>query len=243
MVLTGITSPSAQSEQYINGIFQSPPMPPSLPTSSSSSCHNNELYNYEPLPLSISAENYIFDAFGDVLLGPLSTIQDLLLLLKHHRGRIINIWDAHRYPTSGLNKILLDAFQQTNRVLQSELEPLDIPVSAIFQPTANSFNLPTRTAQSILTRDPRSLLSETSDSDLLDIFTKNTAESMSEEASRLQTYSNLSLSHSFDMVRSALETNYPCPVYPIGIREVVDQISQLSGLGTTLSKIESLLGV
>lgn len=244
--LTGITSPSAVSEQPSN-ILHSPSTPRSVPTGSSGASQTHELYNPEPLPLSISSENYVFDAFGDVLLGPLSTIQDLLLVLKHHHARIINIWDGQRYaPHEGLNQILLEGFQKTSQVLKNELESLDIPLSTIFSPAHEPPHLPTpRTAHAILTGDPRSLLSDASDPELLAVFSKKTAELGAGDAATCTRASSSepNMRAWFALVRSVVETHYPCPVYPIGVRDLAGQISQILGVGKTFSKLERLLGV
>ncbi|KAA1086500.1 hypothetical protein PGT21_001179 [Puccinia graminis f. sp. tritici] len=238
--LTGISSPSATSEQSNN--IHSPSTPRSLPMSSSTGSSNQELYNPQPLPLSISSENYLLDAYADLILGPLSTTQDLLLLLKDHRGRVLNIWDGHRHPQSAIIDLMLGGFHKINKVLKDELQPLQIPVSIIYRPPGNTLNLQTRTTQSIVTRDSRSLLSEASDIDLLHLFTKQTAEVLAKEASNLQNGSDPDLKPTFDLVRSVLETNYPCPVYPIGIKEVIGQITHLSGLEGSFSRLERLLG-
>jgi hypothetical protein len=242
--------------------------------SSSTGSSNHELYNSQPLPLSICSENYLFDAYGDLILGPLSTTQDLLLLLKHHRGRVLNIWDAHRHSQSAIIDLMSDGFHKINQVLKDELQPLQIPVSIIYRPPGNTPSLQTRTTQSIVTRDSRSLLSEASDLDLLHLFSsviyqnpaffasiffalrmttnpiwilcflsaKQTAEVLAKEASNLQNGSDPDLKPTFDLVRSVLETNYPCPVYPIGVKEVIAQITHLSGLEGTFSGLERLLG-
>ncbi|WAR62916.1 hypothetical protein PtB15_15B505 [Puccinia triticina] len=243
--LAGITSPSAASEQLPSNLH-SPSTPRSLPASSSTGSSNHEIYNHQPLPLSISSENYLFDVFGDILLGPLNTTQDLLLLLKDHRGRVINIWDAHRHPQSALIKIMLNGFQRTTKVLKDELEPLQIPVSIIYKPPGNNnkSNFRARTAQSTVTRDSRSLLSEASDPDLLHVFTKQTAEMIRRQDQLTATFSDQTTTRaSFELVRSVLETNYPCPVYPIGIRDLGDLLANLSGLDRAFSSLERLLAI
>ncbi|KAA1104983.1 hypothetical protein PGTUg99_015399 [Puccinia graminis f. sp. tritici] len=128
--LTAISSPSATSEQFNN--IHSPSTPRSIPMSSSTGSSNQEMYNPQPLPLSISSENYLFDTYGDLILGPLSTTQDLLLLLKDHRGRVLNIWDGHRHPQSVIIDLMLGGFHKINKVLKDELQPLQIPVSIIY---------------------------------------------------------------------------------------------------------------
>ncbi|KAA1095324.1 hypothetical protein PGTUg99_021622 [Puccinia graminis f. sp. tritici] len=116
---------------YIRTI-QHPSTPRSIPMSSSTGSSNQEMYNPQPLPLSISSENYLFDTYGDLILGPLSTTQDLLLLLKDHRGRVLNIWDGHRHPQSAIIDLMLGGFHKINKVLKDELQPLQIPVSIIY---------------------------------------------------------------------------------------------------------------
>ncbi|KAI7937282.1 hypothetical protein MJO29_014597 [Puccinia striiformis f. sp. tritici] len=239
--LTGNPSPPASSDFLPS--LHSPSILRSLPTGSSIAPLNHELHNPEPLPLSISAENYLFDAYGDTLIGPLSTTQDLLLLLKDHRGRVINIWDGPQHSPSALTNILLDGFRKINNVLKTELETLNIPVSIIYKPPGDNLNVSRRSAQSTVTRDPRSLLTEASDPDLLNIFIKQTAEVMAKESSTYKASSNPRQNPSFDLIKSVLETNYPCPVYPIGIRELVDQVSQLSGLGRMASALDRLLEI
>ncbi|POV94085.1 hypothetical protein PSTT_17028, partial [Puccinia striiformis] len=154
-----------------------------------------------------------------------------------------NIWDGPQHSPSALTNILLDGFRKINNVLKTELETLNIPVSIIYKPPGDNLNVSRRSAQSTVTRDPRSLLTEASDPDLLNIFIKQTAEVMAKESSTYKASSNPRQNPSFDLIKSVLETNYPCPVYPIGIRELVDQVSQLSGLGRMASALDRLLEI
>lgn len=235
--LSGIISSPPASDHSNHYHFS--PTPRVFPLTSSS---NHGYYDPQPLPLSITSENYLFDAFADILLGPLSTVQDLLLLLNNHRGRVINIWNGPRNSQAGLTNVLLDGFRKTNQILQTELEKLQIPISLVYAPPEQSLasTVQKSSPTPIITSDLRSLLSESSDPELIDIFAEQARDEFRKERFNIQRTSDFM--DSFDLVRMALESNYPSQVYPIGIEQVSNQISKLLGFDRALSRFRALFG-
>ncbi|CAH7675508.1 expressed protein [Phakopsora pachyrhizi] len=104
----------------------------------------NEFYNQNPpiIPLIINSEIYISDAMNEILISPLLIVQDLLPILKTHRGRVVNVWDegqvkfkkrsvlermflpdvsAYSTTTEGLMGIISDGFEKICKTLSDEL--------------------------------------------------------------------------------------------------------------------------
>ncbi|KAG0150531.1 hypothetical protein CROQUDRAFT_87702 [Cronartium quercuum f. sp. fusiforme G11] len=175
-------------------------------------------YPTSQIPLTVCGENFLFDAFNDLILGPLSTTQDFLPTLVALRGRVVHVCTSG----DGIARMTQDALRVLGDALGSELKAFRIPVSLVTVPASG---LPFEAGEQAkrLTSDLRSMLTEDSDPFILRIF---------ERQARLVGGKVVTVEEAeggeevFRMVRSAIETRFPRRAYPLSLwpllRELVD---------------------
>ncbi|KAI8455003.1 hypothetical protein BY996DRAFT_6613586 [Phakopsora pachyrhizi] len=183
----------------------------------------NEFYNQNPpiIPLIINSEIYISDAMNEILISPLLIVQDLLPILKTHRGRVVNVWDegqvkfkkrsvlermflpdvsAYSTTTEGLMGIISDGFEKICKTLSDELM---LNKKKEKQQTVNRL---------------QSTSSQSSSLDILNYRYKDKDKKSFEAIKRVDDLKSNEAERQeevLELIKFFIETNYPVKKYPI----------------------------